>query len=356
MDDRNAQVGWSEAQWNRVREEVLRSWQSVRVAGSFLPEYGPLPRETQVVPSEMFNADGTVDERSVAPLMEIALPVVLSRQQVLEEDLSGALLQFRRRAAQVGQLEDWFIFNGTYAYEGQRFPDDVPPTVEVNAQLQQFSYRPDYRFLNELITGGAPAGFRQQAPVAGREVQLRGLRQRNPGALGLTGGCRDFVETWFRGGRAWGLAPVTPSKLKAAGLITGVVDAISTLEGNGYVAPYVCVFGRRPFTRAHTPTGGGIAFPRDRLEPLIGRQLLHTSALDTPPSAFGTYVPPTAAAWEERGLLLSLAGDSVDIAVAAHASPEFRQVDGDGRYIFSVFERFALRIKDPAAIVPLRFS
>jgi hypothetical protein len=36
MDDENAQVGWTEAQWNRVREEVLRAWQRVRVAGSFL--------------------------------------------------------------------------------------------------------------------------------------------------------------------------------------------------------------------------------------------------------------------------------------------------------------------------------
>jgi hypothetical protein len=30
-------------------------------------------------------------------------------------------------------------------------------------------------------------------------------------------------------------------------------------------------------------------------------------------------------------------------------------VDVDGRYVFSVFERFTLRIKDSTAIVPLRF-
>jgi hypothetical protein len=43
MDDENAQVGWTEAQWNRVREVVLRARQRVRVAGSFHPVYGPLP-------------------------------------------------------------------------------------------------------------------------------------------------------------------------------------------------------------------------------------------------------------------------------------------------------------------------
>ena len=57
MDNRNAQVGWTEAQWNRVRQEVLRAWQSVRVAGSFLSVYGPLPESTQVVPSEVLNAN-----------------------------------------------------------------------------------------------------------------------------------------------------------------------------------------------------------------------------------------------------------------------------------------------------------
>ena len=114
MDDRNAQVGWTEAQWNRVREEVLEAWQRVRVAGSFLPIYGPLPPSTTVVPSEVLKPDGSVDDRATADLVEIALPVTLSRQQIWEEDLSSALLQFRRRATQLGQLEDWFIFNGTY--------------------------------------------------------------------------------------------------------------------------------------------------------------------------------------------------------------------------------------------------
>src|SRR3954452_19012037 len=125
MDDRNGQIAWTQAQWNRGREEVLRAWQSVRVAGSFLPPYGALPSSTQVLPSEIFNPDDTVDGRATAPLLEISLPVILTRQQVLEEDLSSALLQFRRRATQVAQLEDWYIFNGTYPYDVSRFPRSI---------------------------------------------------------------------------------------------------------------------------------------------------------------------------------------------------------------------------------------
>src|SRR5215208_5547177 len=123
MEDRNAQVGWTSAQWNRVHEEVLLAWQQVRVAGSFLPAYGPLPPSTQVIPSEIFHDDGTVDDQAPAVLLEISLPVELSRQQVREEDLSSALLQFRRRATQLGQLEDWYIFNGNYTRGGPEIRD-----------------------------------------------------------------------------------------------------------------------------------------------------------------------------------------------------------------------------------------
>ena len=112
------------------------------------------------------------------------------------------------------------------------------------------------------------------------------------------------------------------------------------------------MFGRGPFSAAHTPIDNkSTAAPRDRLEPLIGREILHASAIDVLPQG----VPKTEE-WENRGLLLSLAGDPVDIAVAAEATPEFRQVDEEGHYIFSVFERFALRIKDRKAIVALAFE
>ena len=55
-------------------------------------------------------------------------------------------------------------------------------------------------------------------------------------------------------------------------------------------------------------------------------------------------------------MLLSMADEPIDLALAAEATPEFRQVDLDGKYVFSVFERFALRIKDTKAIVPLMFE
>ena len=51
-----------------------------------------------------------------------------------------------------------------------------------------------------------------------------------------------------------------------------------------------------------------------------------------------------------------MANEPIDLALAAEATPEFRQVDLDGKYVFSVFERFALRIKDAKAIGPCMFG
>jgi uncharacterized linocin/CFP29 family protein len=358
MDDRNAQVGWTEAQWNRVREVVIRAWQQVRVAGSFLPAYGPLPPSTQVVPSEVLKRNGTVDDLATAVVLEISLPVTLNRQQVMEEDLSSALLEFRRRATQVGQLEDWYIFNGQYPRGGPQPSDKVvkelirnlrePFQKEWNVAAEP--YRPAVSYLNPktwTFVNGVEKPIAGVAPLR----QKKNLLQRNPGALGLIEGAAK-VNDPKRGDRRLSLVRPTPRKLKNRELKDAIVSAIMTLDDRGYVAPHVCVFGQGPFLAANKPLRSGTV-PRDRLEPLIGREILHASAIDLLPAGVSAAKAPE---WQNRGLLLSLAGDPVDIAIAAEPTPEFRQVDEKGRYIFAVFERFALRIKDPDAIVALAFE
>jgi uncharacterized linocin/CFP29 family protein len=374
MDDRNAQVGWTEAQWNRVREEVLRAWQRVRVAGSFLPVYGPLPPSTQVVPSEVFKSDGTgmIDDQATAVLLEISLPVKLTRQQVGEEELTSALLQFRRRATQVGQLEDWYIFNGQYPRGGPQpgdqavksFTASLKTEIQREANAAASPYRPTASYVDPK---GWPFLKGVEEPIVGVAPlrQKQGLLRRHPGALGLIEGAVD-VEDPGTGDATLDLAPRNASRLNNKGLMDVIVTAITTLEQRGYVAPHVCVFGRGPFRAAHEPIGTTTAFPRDRLEPLIGREILHASAIDVRPEqapvpdeqaqSAATRLTRWEKDWQNRGLLLSLAGDPIDLAIAAEATPEFRHLDGEGRYVFSVFERFTLRIKDRKAIVALAFE
>jgi hypothetical protein len=383
MDDRNALVGWTQAQWNRVDEAVLRAWRRVRVAGSFLPAYGGIPRSTQVVPSEVFDAKGRIDTQSTSSLLEISIPVSLSRQQVLEEDLSGALLQFTRAATQVAQLEDWYVFNGTFpSYQllkrldlsdGEAAalglgPDEVkevtgayPKKTRVGLPNPATSsaatsptgadvppWKPSSAFLKSL--GGEFPLSGVPHSVAGVRTQTLGLRARDPGVLGLIEGAAasgdPAYETW----------PPPHSVLDNNGLFSAIVNAMQDLESEGYVSPYVCAFGRGPFDTAHSPLqSSSVVLPRDRLEPLLGRELVSASAINVVPSAL-TERPERKDQWARRGVVLSLTGGAVDLAVAAEATPEFRRIDANGRYVFVVFERFALRIKDPKAIQPLHFK
>lgn len=316
------QLGWTEAQWNRVREEVFNAWQRVRVAASFLPVYSSLPASTKIVPSEVFRRNGSIDTAATAYLLEIALPVTLTRQEVRDENLSSALLQFTRRAMQVGQLEDWFIFNGIAA--GAAFPSQ--PKIK---------YTPDIAFAKgKGVVQGLPT------PIADPATQIKGLRRWNPGALGLYYSPKDRSR-------------LTAGKPDSSVLMETVVDAINALDREGYVGPHVCVFAQAPYTAAYSPKPTSLVLPRDRIEPIIGRELLHASALDIAPRGAK---PSTTKGWRSRGVLLSLAGDAIDLAVAAEATAEFRQVNAAGRYVFAVFERFALRVKDPKAIVPLQFA
>jgi uncharacterized linocin/CFP29 family protein len=335
------QVGWTEAQWNRVREAVLSAWQRVRVAGSFLPVYGPLPAGVKVVPSEVFISDGTVDDQSTASLVEISLPVVLTRQQVRDEGLSSAILQFTRRAMQVGQLEDWYIFNGTIPDVAFFTPTQIA-TQNGPGGFPSVDYRPDFAFLDQNVAPSVVQGIADR--IANPKQQIEGLRQRNPGALGLYYGA-DQVARPER----------VPLDDAGSGLIRTVVAATSMLEREGYLGPHVCAFARTPWEAAHEPNAGTLVLPRDRLEPLVGRELLHASALDIPAQELDG-MSLNRALWMRRGVLLSLSGEAIDLVIAADATPEFRYINAEGKYVFAVFERFALRIKDPKAVVPLQFA
>jgi uncharacterized linocin/CFP29 family protein len=329
MDDRNAQVGWTEAQWNRVREEVLREWQRARVAGSFLPIYGPLPPSTQVVPSELLNDDGSVDDTATIRLLELRTTFALSQQQVSDPDLSNAVLQFRRAAIGLARLEDVAIFSGQTAAAAWAAPLSPPPDPT--------SRRPSVPAT--LAASAGPA--RAKLP----EFAVDGITATTGPWLIGPGGAQNTSP--------YGLVaatphpPVTVSPMNGQELVKAIPGTITLLESVGYGAPFVCVLGRGPYIAAHDPTGA-LVLPADRIEPMLGRQLLRASALDVDANGKVDAAP--------RAVVLSLAGDPIDLVVAVSASPQFTQVDTKGKYSFRVFERFVLRIKDPAAIVRLDFA
>ncbi len=68
MADSNTQLHWTDEQWNKVRQVVYEEARKARVAGNFLPLYGPLDpdatyvtRESLLEPNERNDQGDSVD-------------------------------------------------------------------------------------------------------------------------------------------------------------------------------------------------------------------------------------------------------------------------------------------------------
>jgi uncharacterized linocin/CFP29 family protein len=96
------------------------------------------------------------------------------------------------------------------------------------------------------------------------------------------------------------------------------------------------VLGHEYFRAAHTPTNS-LVMPADRFLPFLGGgPLVRSSALP-----------------DEAGLLIALGGEPIDLVVATDISVNFLQVTLDPWFVFRVYEKTVLRIKQPKAIQPL---
>jgi len=80
-----------------------------------------------------------------------------------------------------------------------------------------------------------------------------------------------------------------------------------------------------------------MVLPQDRILPFLGGgALLRTSTLP-----------------EDVGLVIALGGQPIDLVVGTDISVKFLQVTLDPYYVFRVYEKIVLRVKQPDAIAVL---
>ena len=80
-----------------------------------------------------------------------------------------------------------------------------------------------------------------------------------------------------------------------------------------------------------------MVLPADRIKPLLRGPLLRSGQMD-----------------KLTGILVSLSGTDIDFVVATSPRVQFLQVKEDAKYLFRVYEKFTMRIKDPGAIEELQ--
>ena len=213
--------------------------------------------------------------------------------QTADPELTSALDLFRRAANALARLEDAVVFNGLV---------DFP--------------------------GAGPGG----AVVRARPTRDRG----SPRASGKSGAGRKSLVS---GTPVWrnAVTIVIDGANDGQNLVSTVSGTIGQLEGRGQFGPFALVLGQRFFQIAQTPDPGSFVLPQDRIIPFLGGgSLLRCSALP---------------AWS--GVMIALGGAPVELIVATDMSLQFLQMTLEPRFVFRVFEKIVLRIKELGAITPI---
>jgi uncharacterized linocin/CFP29 family protein len=320
----NSKVPWSEDTWRAIHEVVNDEIGKVQVS-KFLPQHRVPPESTTAPSDTVLNpilageqlSTLTIDEGATTRLNEIWTEFALTPQQVHEtanakvpHDTPAATLA-RRAAQYLALADDLVIFQGNSGYQVPFFSQNVrhgmPPA--------------DGGLLS--LTGGP-----YLSPYPPIKVQPLG----NPPSTGV-----QYGENTF----------------------TAVTQAISTLTSQGQPGPYALVLNTTPYADLFAAVGSGsLVVTADRIPPLITAGMFGTSTV--PPSA-GLLCSPAGSQRKPPqgetyyGVLVSLGGNTVDVVVGLEATTQFLQQDPNGLWRFRVIERFALRLKDVAAVQVLEF-
>jgi uncharacterized linocin/CFP29 family protein len=288
---------WSPELWNRIDQAVSAEAMRTKVGAKFLQHF-EVASDTLTVPAETVKTNEStlvVDESAVTPLIEIWVEFTLTPQQVEREaELMTAVTLATRAANILSEAEDTLLFQGDTAIEEHPL-----------FQNGNVSYRSGPAGTG-LLNAEFPFGDAQVIEVKAVDA----AEQR-------------FGENTFE----------------------AVAEGYSILQSGyggktqAHYGPYALVLQTIPYADTHAPLRSTLIMPADRIAPLV------------PAGFHGTGTIP-----ELTGFLISLGGRTVDLVIGCDTTTAFMQEDPEGRYRFRVLERFALKLKDPTAIIKLEFK
>ncbi len=381
MNDIGMPKQWTEEQWHRVQQVVHDQALKTRVAARFLPLVGPLPPGTATVPAERVREpEPEIHEHQMkagskslkAQIKAFAtreidlqqkLTITLNRmaadqsiQSLDDIPITNQLEQDRRRYLKdLAKLESQKIDRALEVLQGNKQgigieDGEVLPLITVAVFIRLSTTQqsePDLVSALTLFARAANIVARTEDSIIfeGKYTEVKGVLKVEPGPdpdnslLGVPGNnklclkCRPLPPIH---------SPISsPLSLRqrpnGRELVERVAEGVSVLDGLGHLAPYALVLGADLFVAAETPSRGGLVLPSDRIRPLIEGPLLRSGSLPL-----------------DAGVLVSLPANPVEIVVASDIHVRFLQLTEHSQYLYRVSQRFALRIKEPKAILTLQ--
>jgi uncharacterized linocin/CFP29 family protein len=290
MADSNVQLHWTDEQWNKVRQVVYEEARRARVAGNLLPLYGPLEPDASYVAKQQ--------------LQELPNDVGFI---VSDRDTLRLITIQERVLLRGGQVADPELNSALFAF--RRAANRVARREDETVFNGDGGSDDESGALPQETTGPATKGSqgsaREPGLVDSAMIRVRVAQPRGPGG---------------RGGE----------------LVVSVSKAIARLERRYQLGPFAVVLGHAYFEDVQRPTDS-MVLPQDRILPFLGGgALVRTSVLES-----------------EQGLVIALGGAPIDLVVGTDISVSFLQVTPDAWFVFRVYEKIVLRIKQPQAIALL---
>jgi uncharacterized linocin/CFP29 family protein len=146
--------------------------------------------------------------------------------------------------------------------------------------------------------------------------------------------------------------------------VGAIAKAYSQLQAVGHNGPYTAVLYFYDYSDTFAPLASTLILPADRIQPLMTEGYFGTGTVPgipnpvTPNSAVAVAgIPnPTNVATQAMGLVVSTGGNTMDMVIGQNPVTAFSQMDQYGNHLFRVLTRFALRLKDPSAVIRLEFQ
>lgn len=282
-----AELSWTDAQWQKVNDAVTEAFGKASIASAFLPCYGPLSGSAEIVRNErLIQVDARKSDVTGDPIP----PMVK-----LDGDHRGVNLRL------------------------------VNLTVNVILSSEQVA---DETLSNAMLAFGRAANLLAQEED---RIVFAGFG-RGPGGddskyvanarLEPQKGLADLVARQD-------FPSLQPAATQGQSIINAVVNAIHGLEDDFNPGPFACVLGNTLYEAVYAPTQN-LVLPADTIKPMLkGGPLLRAGKMDV-----------------NSGIVVSLAGNAVDIVVGTPPTVQFLQRTQDAKFLFRVYERFVLRIRD----------
>jgi uncharacterized linocin/CFP29 family protein len=318
-------LDWSTDTWKLIDKAVHDEPQRTRIAMKFIPIF-MTTSDAKTVPSDTIDIGDpttlTVDEGLETTIFEISVGFALTKQQVSEMDVSTAVTLATRATNILMQAEDTLIFQGDAA-----LPDK-------NGQGGNVLFRSGRVFhRNNSFGAGLLGAIDPKNKTQNVEVEP------------------TFVD------------PNDPTQNRYGENTFGAVaKAYSNLQAQGHYGPYALVLHTDVYADTYAPLATTLILTADRIKPIVTTGSYGTGMLPPPIGAQldmhdvpRTYIYGTGTLPPFTGLLMSLGGNTMDLAVGMDATTAYLQPDNKRLDQFSVFERFTLRLKDKTALVKLNF-